>query len=87
MKRALPMAIAIGVGLLVLLDRFVTNIYLDALGFFFLDIGVILAAFALLLGFLNVEHTNSVQSFEGLGGIVLGSNYSDFNHRIRCIDD
>ena len=48
------MALAIGIGVLVLLDRFIANIYLDALGFFFLDIAVILAAFALLLGFFNV---------------------------------
>ena len=54
MKRRLPMALAIGIGVLVLLDRFIANIYLDALGFFFLDIAVILAAFALLLGFFNV---------------------------------
>ena len=54
MKRRLPMALAIGIGVLVLLDRFIANIYLDALGFFFLDIAIILAAFALLLGFFNV---------------------------------
>jgi len=48
------MALAIGIGVLVLLDRFIANIYLDALGFFFLDIAIILAAFALLLGFFNV---------------------------------
>lgn len=54
MKRRLPMALAIGIGVLVLLDRFIADIYLDALGFFFLDIAIILAAFALLLGFFNV---------------------------------
>ena len=54
MKRRLPMATAIGIGLVVLLDRLITNPYLDALGLFFLDVGVILAAFALLVGFVNV---------------------------------
>lgn len=54
MKRSLPMAIAIGIGVLVLLDRFVVNSYLDAIGFFFLDTAIILGAFAILLGFLNV---------------------------------
>jgi hypothetical protein len=53
-KRRLPMALAIGIGVLVLLDRFISNSYLDALGFYFLDITIILAAFALLLGFFNV---------------------------------
>ena len=54
MKRILPMAVAISVGLIVLIDRFVTNTYLDGLGLFFLDTAVILAAFAVLLGFVNV---------------------------------
>ncbi len=54
MKRSVLTAIAISVGALVLVDRFVTNIYLDALGLFFLDTAIILGAFALLLGFFNV---------------------------------
>lgn len=54
MKRSILTAIAISVGALVLVDRFVANIYLDALGLFFLDIAIILGAFALLLGFFNV---------------------------------
>ena len=54
MKRRLPMALAIGIGILVLLDRFISNPYLDALGLFFMDAAVILAAFALLVGFVNV---------------------------------
>ena len=40
------MALAIGIGVLVLLDRFISNSYLDALGLFFLDTTIILAAFA-----------------------------------------
>ena len=48
------MALTIGIGVLVLLDRFIANVYLDALGFFFLDVAIIVAAFALLLGFFNV---------------------------------
>ena len=54
MKRSILTAIAVSVGALVLLDRFVTNVYLDALGFFFLDTAVILGAFAVILGFFNV---------------------------------
>jgi len=39
---------------LVLVDRFVASAYLDALGFFFIDVAIILGAFAVILGFFNV---------------------------------
>ena len=54
MKRLIPVAIAIGVGLFVLLDRFITNRYLDSLGYFFVDSAIIVAAFAIFLGFFNI---------------------------------
>jgi hypothetical protein len=54
MKRRLPMAVAISVGLIVLADRLISNVYINGLGYFFLDTAVIVAAFALLLGFVNV---------------------------------
>lgn len=54
MKLGILTAIAISVGGLVLVDRFVANTYLDALGFFFIDVAIILGAFAVILGFFNV---------------------------------
>jgi len=53
-KRGLLTAIAVSVGALVLVDRFVASAYLDALGFFFIDVAIILGAFAVILGFFNV---------------------------------
>ena len=63
MKRRLPMIVAISVGFIVLLDRFLAHTYLDALGLFFLDTAVILAVFALILGFINVlaVHTHKIR--------------------------
>lgn len=54
MKRSIPVAIAIAVGLFVLLDSFITNRYIDSLGYFFLDSAIIIAAFAIVLGFFNI---------------------------------
>jgi len=28
-----------------------------------------------------------MKGFEGLGGVILGSDYPDFGHRVRCIDN
>jgi hypothetical protein len=53
MKRV-PTAIAIGVGLVVLLDFFFTLPLLDAIGFTFREWTIILAAFAVLLGLANL---------------------------------
>jgi hypothetical protein len=63
-RRILPMAVAIGVGLIVLADRFVSNVYLRALGLFFLDTAIIVAAFAILLGYVNVlsSHVNKIRT-------------------------
>lgn len=54
MKRVLPTAIAMAVGFLVLVDFFFDNFYLNALGVTLINWVVIIAAFALILGFLNV---------------------------------
>lgn len=54
MKRVLPAAIAMAVGFLVLVDFFFDNFYLNALGVTLINWVVIIAAFALILGFLNV---------------------------------
>ena len=50
----IPTAIAIGVGLVVLLDFFFTLPLLDAIGFAFRDWTIILTAFAVLLGLANL---------------------------------
>jgi hypothetical protein len=52
--RLLPTAIAIGVGLVTLLDYFFTLPLLDGLGFTFKQWTIILTAFALLLGLINL---------------------------------
>lgn len=54
MKRVLPAAIAMAAGFLVLVDFFFDNFYLNALGVTLINWVVIMAAFALILGFLNV---------------------------------
>lgn len=54
MKRTIPMAIAIAIGSLMLVDFFFDEAHINALGAFFLQSTVIVVAFALLLGLLNV---------------------------------
>ncbi len=54
MKRVLPAAVAMAAGFLVLVDFFFDNLYLNALGVTLIDWVVIIAAFALILGFLNI---------------------------------
>jgi hypothetical protein len=49
-----PMAIAIAVGLLMLVDFFFDEPHINALGRFFVESVVIVVAFALLLGLVNV---------------------------------
>ena len=53
-KRSVPMAIAIAMGSLILLDVFFDEPHINDLGRFFVESTVIVAAFALLLGILNV---------------------------------
>ena len=54
LKRILPTAIAIAVGLYVLLSLFVSQFSVDAIGTYLIDTAVIIAAFALILGVINV---------------------------------
>lgn len=54
MKRSIPMAIAIAIGSLMLVDFFFDESHINALGSFFVDSAVIIVAFALLLGLVNV---------------------------------
>lgn len=54
LKRTLPAAVAIAVSLFVLASVFAENPLLDRIGTYFIDTAVIVAAFALFLGMLNV---------------------------------
>lgn len=54
MKRTIPMAIAIAIGSLMLVDFFFDERHINALGRFFVESAVIVVAFALLLGLLNL---------------------------------
>jgi len=54
MKRVLPAAITMAAGFLVLVDFFFDNLYLNTLGVTLIDWVVIVVAFALILGLLNV---------------------------------
>jgi len=65
-KRSIATAIAIGVGLFVLLDFFVENAFIGTLKFVFVRWAISVAAFALILGFLNVliVHLNKILRFK-----------------------
>ena len=54
MRRSVPMAIAMAIGSLMLLDFFFDEAHINALGRFLLESAIIIVAFALLLGLLNV---------------------------------
>ena len=54
LKRTLPTAVAIGVGVFVLASVYSAYPLLNVIGTYFIDIAVIIAAFALLLGLFNV---------------------------------
>ncbi len=75
MRRVLPTAIAMAVGIVVLADFFLDNFYLNILGRTFIDWVVILVAFAILLGLLNVLafHLRRIGRREGgwINSIVL----------------
>ncbi len=60
----LATAVAIGVGIVVLLDFFVTNPLLDPLGSAFREWTIILTAFALLLGLVNLLRVHVSRIFE-----------------------
>jgi hypothetical protein len=54
LKRILPTALAIAVGVFVLISVFAENPLLDAIGIYFIDVAVIVATFVLFLGLINV---------------------------------
>jgi len=65
-KRSVATAIAISVGLFVLLDFFVQNAFIGTLKFLFVRWTIIVAAFAMVLGFFNVliVHLNKILRFK-----------------------
>lgn len=54
LKRVLPAAVAIAVGLFVLVSVFTSIPVLDPIGTYFIDTAIIIAAFALFLGLINL---------------------------------
>jgi hypothetical protein len=68
LKRTLPAAIAIAVGLFVLAAAFTSIPLLDMLGRYFVDLAVIIAAFALFLGLINVLRVHVVKLRERQSG-------------------
>jgi hypothetical protein len=54
LKRALPTAVAIVVGVFVLLSVFTSTFSFDAIGLYLIDTAIVIAAFALILGVINV---------------------------------
>jgi type IV secretory pathway VirB2 component (pilin) len=61
LKRTVPTAIAAVVGVLILAAAFVSNPLLQAISTHLIDTTVILAAFALLLGLLNILHVHALK--------------------------
>jgi len=58
MRRTLPALAALVAGLIVLLDFFLENPVLDAAGAFLLEGAIVIGAFALLLGLINLLHVH-----------------------------
>ncbi len=54
LRRSVPMALAIAIGALVLVDFFFDQTHINALGLFLVESVVIVVAFAMLLGLVNV---------------------------------
>jgi hypothetical protein len=67
LKRILPTAIAIGIGILVLITVFTSYTELDTVGTYLIDTAVIIASFALFLGIVNVlrVHSQKIQKKPG----------------------
>ncbi|MBI3286505.1 MAG: hypothetical protein HYZ68_00505 [Chloroflexi bacterium] len=67
MRRAVPTSIAMAVGILVLADFFLDQPLLNAVGRTLVDWVIILSAFALILGLLNILHFHArrIQRREG----------------------
>ena len=54
MRRSIPMVLAMAIGSLMLVDFFFDEAHINALGGFFVESAVLVVAFALLLGLVNV---------------------------------
>jgi hypothetical protein len=68
LKRTLPTAVAIAIGIFVLITVFVSNPFLDAIGTYFINTAVIIAAFALFLGLINILRVHARKIRERQGG-------------------
>jgi hypothetical protein len=70
LKRTIPAAIAIAVGLSVLATVFTPDPSLDAIGTYLINTAVIVAAFALFLGVINVLQVHARKIHSGQPGSV-----------------
>jgi hypothetical protein len=70
LKRMLPVAVAIAVGLFALISVFIDNQFLDDIGAYFVDTAVIIAAFAFFLGLVNVLRVHARKIRERQAGSV-----------------
>ncbi len=68
LKRSIPAAVAIAVGVSVLIAIFTTDPSLDAIGTYLIDTAVIVAAFALFLGVINVLRVHARKIHTGQPG-------------------
>lgn len=68
LKRAVLTAIAMVAGILVLAALFTTNQVLDGIGGYLINLAVVIAAFALFLGVLNVVRVHGRRIHEGEKG-------------------
>ncbi|HSJ52882.1 MAG TPA: hypothetical protein VLC52_03975 [Anaerolineae bacterium] len=68
LRRILPTSVAMAVGILVLVALFTTNPLLDGIGAYLVSLTVIVAAFALFLGVLNVLRVHARRVREGHKG-------------------
>lgn len=78
LRRTLPTAVALIVGLAVLAGMFTPYPWLDAIGTYLLDTAIIVAAFALFLGLLNVLRVHTARIRQGQPGrffsvVLIGS--------------
>jgi hypothetical protein len=68
LKRVLPTAIAVAVGISVLIALFTNIALFEGVGTYFIDAAVIIAAFALLLGVINVLRVHARKIQQGQPG-------------------
>ncbi|RPI57725.1 MAG: hypothetical protein EHM56_03295 [Chloroflexi bacterium] len=68
LRRILPTSVAMAVGILVLAALFTTNPLLDGIGAYLVNLAVLVAAFALFLGVLNVLRVHARRVREGQKG-------------------